>query len=156
MHSSKYTMKLASTFLLGTMLIFFQITFAGCATVVRGTNTIMIIESDPPGALVEMVSDKDGVNWESTTPATFKVPRKHTYTVTIVKEGYKPLEVDVINKMSGDGRTGLVGNILLGGPIGAVVDVESGATQDLFPNPIKVDLIPIEVTDNPESVELSE
>ena len=58
--------------------------------------------------------------------------------------------------MSGDGRTGLVGNILLGGPIGAVVDVESGATQDLFPNPIKVDLIPIEVTDNPESVELSE
>ena len=156
MHSRKYTMKLASTFLPGLMLILFQITFAGCATVVRGTNTIMIIESEPPGALVEMVSDKDGVNWESTTPATFKVPRNHTYTVTIVKEGYKPLEVDVINKMLGDGRTGLVGNVLIGGPIGAAVDVGSGATQDLIPNPIKVNLIPIEITDSESSVERSE
>ncbi len=73
-----------------------------------------------------------------------------------MKEGYEPLEVDVIHKMSDGGAAGFAGNILLGGPVGAVVDAGSGATQDLFPNPIKVVLVPVGATISGSPAERSE
>jgi hypothetical protein len=46
--------------------------------------------------------------------------------------------------MRNGGTMGLAGNAVVGGLIGMAVDVGSGATQDLVPNPLVVQLNPIE------------
>ena len=38
----------------------------------------------------------------------------------------------------------MAGNVILGGLIGAAVDVGSGAMNDLRPNPVKVALVPVD------------
>jgi hypothetical protein len=45
--------------------------------------------------------------------------------------------------MSGGGGAGFAGNILAGGLIGMGVDATSGAMNDLMPNPLHVDLLPV-------------
>ena len=42
--------------------------------------------------------------------------------------------------MSGGGGAGMAGNVILGGGIGAILDANNGATQELVPNPLKVTL----------------
>ena len=107
----------------------------GCATTLRGTTDVLVVESDPPGAAVD-VSGATG-----STPATFKLRRKGNYVVTISKDGYEPVTVNVTHKIVAAGSAGMAGNILLGGIIGAAVDAGSGAMFDLVPNPIKVKLV---------------
>ncbi|WP_210247459.1 hypothetical protein [Neoaquamicrobium microcysteis] len=46
--------------------------------------------------------------------------------------------------MSGGGAAGLAGNILIGGVIGAGVDVATGATLDHHPNPANIYLVPLD------------
>ena len=46
-------------------------------------------------------------------------------------------------RMSGGGTAGLVGNALIGGVIGVVVDSSSGAAMDHFPNPVMAQLKPL-------------
>jgi hypothetical protein len=50
--------------------------------------------------------------------------------------------VNVTNHNSNEGGAAMAGNCLLGGCIGAGIDAGSGATLDLKPNPINVDLEP--------------
>ena len=42
--------------------------------------------------------------------------------------------------MDTPGSAGMAGNVILGGLIGAAVDANNGATQDLVPNPLRVTL----------------
>jgi chorismate mutase len=46
----------------------------------------------------------------------------------------------VTHRTAGGGSAGMAGNVILGGLIGAVVDSNNGATQDLVPNPLTVTL----------------
>lgn len=73
-----------------------------------------------------------------------KVSREAEFTVTIEKEGYKTGTYNVTHEMSGGGGAGMAGNVILGGGIGALVDANSGATQQLVPNPLVVQLEPEE------------
>ena len=111
----------------------------GCATIVRGTKDVLVVESDPVGADVELSNGMRGK-----TPASFKLPRKESLVVKIEKAGYEKVEVNVIPKISGAGGAGMAGNVVLGGLIGAAVDVGSGAMNDPQPNPIKVTLVPLD------------
>lgn len=45
------------------------------------------------------------------------------------------------NNRHGEEATGIAGNVLVGGLIGAGVDVASGAMLDLTPNPIVVKMV---------------
>lgn len=47
------------------------------------------------------------------------------------------------HRTAGAGGAGMAGNVILGGLIGAAVDANSGATQDLVPNPLTVHLTPV-------------
>ena len=114
-----------------------------CATVTRGTNTAWQVNTTPPGAAVKT---SNGFYCES-TPCSLKMPRKSEFTATISHPGYKPVDVTVTNHVSNGGGVGMAGNVLLGGVIGAGVDVASGAMLDLTPNPVtltmeRVDDIP--------------
>ncbi|MGB0372307.1 MAG: hypothetical protein ACPGN3_13320, partial [Opitutales bacterium] len=133
--------------------------FSGCASVTRGTMDVLEVRSEPPGAKVEVTRkgvafDKKEIEQNNlakggsrafgplvaTTPAAFNLKREGNYEVVISKTGYETLTVDVTHKTAGAGGAGMAGNIILGGVIGAAIDANSGATQDLTPNPIVVNL----------------
>jgi hypothetical protein len=67
---------------------------------------------------------------------------KAEFDVTVSKVGYKPFHSHVIHQVSTAGGVGMAGNVLVGGVIGAVVDVASGAMMELKPNPLNVTLEP--------------
>lgn len=109
---------------------------AACATVTRGSSTAWEVKTTPEGA---RVATSHGMSCEP-TPCSIKMPRKSRFTASISKPGYKPASVSVTHRMSGGGGAGMAGNVLVGGLIGAGVDVASGAMLDLTPNPTIVAL----------------
>ncbi len=111
-----------------------------CATVTRGTSEQFTVSSTPPGA---QAHTSNGFNCES-TPCTIRIPRKDSFTITVTKAGYKPSVTDVAPELAATGAAGFVGNALIGGFIGAAVDVGTGATMDLKPNPLSVTLQPVD------------
>jgi hypothetical protein len=126
-------MKLFSTLLL---LVCISSVY-GCATVTRGTSDVLVIESEPPGAEVEI----QPANHHCKTPCSVKLKRKLEQVVTIRRENFEPVEVRVIPQVVGAGAAGMAGNVILGGLIGAAVDAGSGAMKDLKPNPVKVTMV---------------
>lgn len=111
---------------------------SGCASVTRGSKDTLVVESTPSGANVRLSTGQVGK-----TPTSFRLPRKHDLVVFIEKEGYEPLEINVTSQISGAGGAGMAGNVLVGGLIGAAVDLGTGAMRDLRPNPIQVTLTPL-------------
>ena len=114
------------------------VSLSACATVTRGTNTAWEVQTDPVGARVETSHG----HMCASTPCSIKMPRKSQFTATISKPGYKTVNATVTNKVSGGGGAGMAGNVLVGGIIGAGVDVASGAMLDLTPNPLVVKMEP--------------
>jgi len=108
----------------------------GCATITRGTTTKFTISSTPPAA---QASTSNGFYCAS-TPCTIRMPRKDAFTVTVSKAGYVSSQTKVRPTLANEGMVGFVGNAVIGGVIGAGVDVGSGAMMDLTPNPLHVDL----------------
>lgn len=113
----------------------------GCATITRGTTEVLVIETTPPGADVEL---SNGMRCR--TPCSLEMKRKKEVVVEISKQGYEPVKVNVLSQIAGAGAAGMAGNVLLGGLIGAGVDAATGATKQLKPNPVKVSLVPVQQT----------
>jgi hypothetical protein len=75
--------------------------------------------------------------WEGQTPAVVEFNRKDSYLVKITNKGYKPVEVPVeYASMNG----WIWGNILIGGPLGVLIDAFSGAASKLGPEEINAEL----------------
>jgi hypothetical protein len=110
---------------------------ASCATITRGTDEMYAIETDPPGAIATL---SNGMVCK--TPCSFRVKRKSSFRVDIVKPGYEDYTTTVSSALDGAGHTGFAGNVILGGIIGAGVDAGSGAMHSHQPNPLVVTLIP--------------
>lgn len=141
---------------------------SACATITRGVEEVFVVESNPIGANVTMVYDEPVVisvqdnkpatqggdmgvdaadkktitltKLEGVTPATFKIPRRGSFTVRIEKEGYSPVTTHVETQMAAAGGAALAGNVCIGGGIGAVVDAGSGATLEHVPSKVSVTL----------------
>jgi hypothetical protein len=109
---------------------------AACATVTRGSNDTFTVQTTPAGAAVRT---SNGFACDQ-TPCSFKMSRRSEFAVDITKAGYKPWHGQVTNKVSGAGGAGMAGNVIVGGIIGAGVDIVSGAMLDLTPNPLVVTL----------------
>ncbi len=105
-----------------------------CATVTRGATEAWTVETDPIGAQVRTTA---GFACDATR-CTFKMSRKSEFTVTITKLGYKTVTTQVVHEVSGAGGVGMAGNVVLGGIIGAGVDLATGAMMSLRPNPLVV------------------
>ena len=125
---NSYTKTLATVLIGAAMLA-----STGCASITRGTEQDLAVESNPAGASVTLSNGMKG-----TTPTSFKVKRKDSLTVTVQKPGYKTAHVQVVPKVSDNGAAGMAGNLLFGGIIGVGVDAANGANKDLQPNPVKV------------------
>lgn len=133
-------MKKISMNKVSAMLIALAVTFifSGCATITRGTKEVLVIDSKPSNAFVRLSNGMTGY-----TPASFKIARDSILTCTIEKEGYQSSIVQINHQTAGGGAAGMAGNIIFGGIIGAGVDCVSGATQELAPNPVFVQLEPL-------------
>jgi PEGA domain len=107
---------------------------AACATVTRGSSTAWEVNTTPPGATVRT---SNGMICES-TPCSITMSRKAEFSATISKPGYKSVDMKVTTKIATAGGAGMAGNVLLGGLIGAGVDVATGAMNDLTPNPVNI------------------
>ena len=113
---------------------------AGCATITRGTRIDFTVETSPPGASVK---GTNGLECAS-TPCTFpKVDRETNFQVEVSKPGYETATYDITHKAMAGGTAGMIGNVLIGGLVGIIVDANSGATQGLVPNPLRVELKPL-------------
>jgi hypothetical protein len=124
----KLTLKLLTCFVLVSSI-------SGCATITRGTEQALVVESEPSGATVTLSNGMTG-----STPTSFKVKRKDNLVVTVSKPGYETAKINVTSQIASNGGAAMAGNILAGGIIGVAVDAGSGAMNELIPNPVKVTL----------------
>jgi hypothetical protein len=107
-----------------------------CATITRGSSDTWTVQTEPSGAAVRTTN---GFACDQ-TPCSFKMARKSEFGVDVTKPGFRPWHGQVTNKVGGAGGAGMAGNVILGGLIGAGVDVATGAMLDLVPNPLVVKL----------------
>lgn len=108
----------------------------GCATVVTGggRDQNVTVFTDAPGATVVVDGQPSG-----TAPATLSLARKSEHTVEVVAPGYEPAQLTVRRRLN----PWVFGNLLIGGPIGLVIDVVTDSTHTLSPNELKVNLKPL-------------
>ena len=111
-----------------------QIFSVGCASIVHGTRQDVTIDSDPPGATVT----SRRLPSQAVTPANLSLKRKYEYEFQIEKPGYKTEYVLVEKNIAG----WFWGNILFGGIIGIIVDMNNGAGYKLEPEDVFVKLQP--------------
>jgi hypothetical protein len=121
-------------FLTGVLLFTFAIGTTGCATLLTGGDQRPIrVYTEPPGAEVYVADENYGV-----TPIEINVDRDLVQEIRIVKAGFEPFEGQIKPGFNG----WVLGNILIGGIIGLVVDLISGAHEVPKPETIKLKLLP--------------
>ncbi len=116
--------------ILGAIVLPFAI--SGCATIVNGTSEDYQIASYPEGAKVTL---SNGQSCQA--PCKISLKRRNDLQATYELAGYKTEKIFVQSRTGGAG----VGNLLLGGIIGAGVDASNGSMNHLFPQPLSVRMV---------------
>ena len=120
----------------GVVLLALCLFAAGCATVVRGPNEVLRVESFPSGARVQL---SNGMTCAA-TPCDFRVSRNQNLTATVTRAGCQPGHVNITSRVARRGAAATAGNVVTGGFIGVAVDGATGALHELTPNPAQVRL----------------
>jgi len=108
--------------------------FAGCATIISGSTQDISVTSVPSGATV--TAEPGGM--KATTPGVLVLNRKAgPYKVTFTLDGHDPYSVMLTTDMNG----WVWGNLILGGIIGLVVDMSTGASIKLTPEEVNANLV---------------
>ena len=97
---------------------------AGCATIIRGTEQEVSINTNPVGATVQFSNGQT-----CTAPCTIKSARNQSLMITISKPGCNTQTATMMPVLAG-------GGVLLGG----LIDYGTGAVYDLQPNPLNLTL----------------
>lgn len=108
---------------------------SGCATIVASGPDLVPISSKPPGAMVYVDGVPVGV-----TPVTVPLKRSGSGRIRIELEGYEPVFVTQDKVFNG----WFLGNILIGGLIGIIIDVATSNVTKHSTDPVMVVLRPIE------------
>jgi len=124
-------MKNARSIVVLALGVAFALATCGCATVVNGTSQKIQVSSDPVGAVVK-VDDKSTY----TTPARVRLERRKDHALVFTKDGYAAETVKLTHVLS----EVVVGNTLLGGPLGWAFDACAGTQYKLIPDPVHVEL----------------
>jgi hypothetical protein len=103
--------------------------FTGCATILHGSHQEVKVRTSPANVSVYMQGAKAGV-----TPVTLHLKRDRHYTLTLKKDGYKPIKVNLNKNFKF--LPSILGNIFWNGIIGVVVDLATGAAYKLSPEQI--------------------
>ncbi|WP_421996120.1 hypothetical protein [Reyranella sp.] len=96
----------------------------GCATIVRGTEQEVAVNTAPVGATVQFSNGQT-----CTSPCKIKSARNQSLMINISKPGCHTQTATMMPTLAG-------GGVLLGG----LIDYGTGAVYDLQPNPLTVTL----------------
>lgn len=116
-----------------TLSVLVALHLTGCATVATSPSQKVRIASAPSGAQVTIDEKIVGE-----TPMSTRLARRKAYAITLTLDGYEPVKTTLNRRVNG----WFWGNIMLGGLIGMVVDLSTGAVYRLSPTQIDVELIP--------------
>lgn len=134
---------------------------AGCASVTRGTTEQVQFDSEPSGAemrstIIPKPQQKTSEDYYGpivdmppqsgpacVTPCALEVPRNQALMATFSKPGYQPQTLKIDTRVADQGVAAFAGNAIVGGVVGGLVDVGTGAALNHTPNPAKVILVPI-------------
>ncbi len=132
----------AATAAKAAALMGLSLTLPACATIVRGSTQEVTFQSTPPNA---KVATTNGFRCDF-TPCTIRMPRNERFKAKVTLEGYESAETFVTNRQPFKAvLLSATGNVLVtGGIVGAMIDIFTGATWELTPNPVSVELKPIE------------
>lgn len=101
----------------------------GCGAMFQGSTQTIDIQSSPNGAKVKG-SPEIG---DYTTPTSVRLSRKHSYTFTFSKEGYKPATAHV----RASAKFGYIFlDVFFTGLVGVVVDAATGSWNGLKPETV--------------------
>jgi len=122
---------------------------SGCATLTNGLRQQVVVHTSPPGADVIIAGRKCG-----TTPCEVSLSRKKPPQITLQLDGYES-EIRLFSTRP----TGRIWrNVWWGGIPGLVIDLATGADNEISPGNVEVNLRPsayasraAETSDNSES-----
>lgn len=110
-----------------------------CGTIVHQTTQQIPVKSDPPGAAVTVACGEVQNDPKATTPTNVMVHRKPDFCqISLTKEGFERMDVQLGKTMSAL----YLGNVLIGGIIGFIVDGVNGAMWNRKPDAVDVKLKP--------------
>ena len=122
------------------MFLIISIFTNSCATLTRSSFEPVRFNSIPDNASVE-VGSSYGCR---STPCVITIPRFTSETVVFKKSRCENKVTNMIHRAAPNSGWLLAGNVIFLGPFGLVfgtmVDLASGATRDVFPNPVEVEL----------------
>lgn len=109
---------------------------AGCATIVDGTQQKVNVRTSPVGGARCYLENDKGRWYIPTTPATAVINRSYNdLHINCSKPGYRHGFTTVASKT----KAMAFGNLIVGGAIGAGVDILDGAAYD-YPDNVHVDM----------------
>jgi hypothetical protein len=110
----------------------------GCATITTGTSHNLTVVTEPPGATCELRRGDEIIGAVNPTPGSVRIS-KSTRDVIIRcrREGM----ADAVVTLSPEFQAMTLGNILIGGVVGIVVDAASGAAGR-YPNSVTLSMAP--------------
>lgn len=108
--------------LISSLCVCMAILISGCGTLKHGGMQNLDISSNPVGAEVTVNGTEYGI-----TPVTVELPRRNNHTISVSLAGYENFQIIVDRKWS----KWAIGNILLGGPIGLIIDHSTGGMYRL-------------------------
>ena len=111
----------------------------GCATIITSSTHTLTVNTDPPGAMCSVTRNNEQIGAVAQTPAQMSMSK-----------GFRALQVDCKKDGHIDADTSLgssfqpitLGNIILGGGIGVLVDAVSGAMMQ-YPKSVDLSLVPV-------------
>lgn len=104
---------------------------ASCATIISGSKQNVKFSSNPSSATIFIDEVEVGK-----TPFEIKLARKSEHAVLIKLEGYQTYQTTLTKKFN----AWYIGNILIGGWIGLIIDPITGAIYNLSPNEISAQM----------------
>lgn len=110
---------------------------SGCATIMTGKYQSIPVTSEPSGVKVRADTGESII-----TPGKFHLIRNEEHTLLAEYPGHESQQITLHNKAQG----WVWGNILLGGGIGLIVDVVSGASDELIPKKVHFNFVSPELT----------
>ena len=110
----------------------------GCSSIIEGRSQTIMVNTNPQGADCGLYRQDIRIATVQNAPGSALVEKsKHDIWIACVKQGYQ--QANYFNKSGVAGAT--VGNIILGGGIGWIIDSASGA-DNKYDSPINITLVP--------------
>jgi len=116
-------------FTFGALALSLMVT--SCATIFSGTTQNVRISSNPPSATIFIDEVEAGQ-----TPLVLKLKRNRVHFVKMKLDGYPTYQTRLTQKFN----AWCFGNVFIGGVIGMVVDISTGAMYNLSPGVINVSM----------------